>query len=146
MKAKKHQPEIEVREQRPLPRFGRAVIIDNEGIENQITETMLRACFVAKEISIVSDPIQFINDLHNVERLSEVPELIFVNLDLQALKKVDFIAEFQSMSDFVRSKCKIVVLSNTYNLGEKQKLLKNACVVRYFVKPLDAFQLREFIN
>lgn len=146
MKAKKHQHHLSLIEQQPFPRFRKVVVIDDNETENKITETMLRACFVAKEITLESDPHAFIHKLHNVERLSEVPELIFVNPHMSSLKKLNFIEEFETMSDFVKNKCKIIVLTSLPDLEEKYKILMNPCVVRYLIKPLDAFQLREFIS
>lgn len=146
MKAKKQIPPFLHHEEQPSPRFHRAIVLDENETEHQITETILRACYVAKEVKLESDPYATIHNLHNIQRLSEVPELIFVNLNMKALEKLDFIAEFEAMSDFVKNKCKLIVLTNHEDLEEKQRILMNTCVVRYLVKPLDAFQLREFIN
>ena len=146
MKAKKHNPTVPMHVHQPLPRFHKAIVIDDNEMENQITETIMRACYVAKEIKLESNPHAAIHNLHNIQRLSEVPELIFVNLHMKSLEKLDFIAEFEGMSDFVKNKCKIIVISNRNDLEEKQRVLMNSSVVRYLVKPLDAFQLREFIN
>ncbi len=146
MKAKKHNTVVEIPDLRPTPRFRRAIVIDENTTEFQITETMLRACFVAKDIILESDPHSLIHKLHNVERLSDVPELIFINLHMKSLKKLNFIEEFESMSDFIKNKCKIIVLTSLPDLDEKHRVLMNPSVVRYLIKPLDAFQLREFIN
>ncbi len=146
MKAKKQTPSFQLQEQQPTPRFHKAIVLDENETEHQITETILRACYVAKEVKLESDPYAAIHNLHNIQRLSEVPELIFVNLHMKALENLDFIAEFEGMSDFIKNKCKLIVLTSHSDLEEKQKILMNTCVVRYLVKPLDAFQLREFIN
>ncbi len=146
MKAKKHLPSIEAPDHRPIPRFRKAIVIDDNETDHRITETILKACYVAREVKLEPNPHQVIKNLHNIQRLSEVPELIFINLHMNSLKDLNFLEEFESMSDFVKNKCKIVVLTNLPDLGEKHRVLMNPCVVRYLIKPLDAFQLREFIS
>lgn len=146
MKAKKHQPVIETQEQRPLPRFNKVIVIDNNETEQGITEAILKACYVARNVSLETDPYKVIQELHNIERLDEVPELIFVNLHMKSMKDMNFLEEFSNMSDFVKNKCKIIVLTDLADLDEKHRVLKNPCVVRYLIKPLDVFQLREFVN
>jgi len=146
MKAKKQNPEFLMPDHRPVPRFRNVIVVDENETENQITQTIMRACYVARSIKLETSPHAVINKLHNIERLSEVPELIFVNLDMKAMNDLDFIQEFESMSDFVKNKCKIIVLTNNPDLNQKHTVMMRPSVVRYLVKPLDAFQLREFIS
>lgn len=86
-----------------------------------------------------------INFLNNVTRLSDVPELIFLNLDMPNDGGFRFLEEFNNLSDFIRSKCKIVVTTTALDQDTKHKVLMNPSVVRYLVKPLDVFQLKDFI-
>lgn len=146
MKAKKHLLQPESPDLRPFPRFRKAIVIDENATELHITSTILNACFVAGEIRTENDPSLVIRHLANVERLSEVPELIFVNLHMESCRRMDFLREFDSLSDFIRNKCKIVVLTHLADLDEKHRVLLHPSVVRYLIKPLDVFQLREFIT
>ncbi|HNQ61864.1 MAG TPA: hypothetical protein PKJ62_05705 [Bacteroidia bacterium] len=146
MKAKKHIRELLIPDHKPVPRFKNVIVIDENETENKITEAIMRACYVASDIKLETNPHAVIHKLHNIERLSEVPELIFINLSMKALKDLDFIEEFENMSDFVKNKCKLIVLSNDTDAGLKHKVMLSPSVVRYLVKPLDAFQLREFIS
>ncbi len=146
MKAKKHQTTFDASDQRPVPRFNKAIVIDDNETEQGITEAILRACLVAKKVKLETDPQKVINSLHNVERLTDVPELIFVNLHMKSMKDLNFLVEFNGMSDFVKNKCKLIILTDLPDLEEKHRVLLHPCVVRYLIKPLDAFQLREFVN
>lgn len=146
MKAKSHYRIFESPEVAPIPRFRKAIVIDDNEVDQKITETILQACNVAEEVSIESDPHKVIHNLHNVERLTDVPELIFVNLHMKKLDNLDFLEEFESMSDFVKNKCKLIILTSLNDLNEKHRALMKPSVVRYLIKPLDLFQLREFIT
>ncbi len=122
-------------------RFESVALIDDNTLDLFINETILKAAGIAKNVSVYSKPADFINQLINAERLSDVPELIFLNLEMTGLEKFDFLSEFSSLSDFIRSKCKIVVITAQPIL----KLVSNTSIVRYLQKPLDVFQLKEFL-
>lgn len=122
-------------------RFERVVLVDDDSLELFINETILKAAGIAKTVEVLSQPKDLINQLHNTERLSDVPELIFLHLEMKGLANFDFLAEFAQLSDFIRSKCKIVVITSQPVL----RLLSNTSIVRYLQKPLDVFQLKEFL-
>ncbi|REJ80445.1 MAG: hypothetical protein DWQ44_07100 [Bacteroidetes bacterium] len=85
--------------------------------------------------------------LHDTELLSEVPELIFLNLDDsdESYSARNFMSDFSELSDFIRNKCKLILLSGSRNDDLKHEMLLQPSVVRFLDTPLDAYQLREFI-
>ena len=126
---------------KPQRRFENIVLIDDDTVDLFINETILRAAGISKNVKVISNPADFINQLVNTERLSDVPELIFLNLQMSGLQNFDFMSEFSTLSDFIRNKCKIVVITAQPIV----KLLSNTSIVRYLQKPLDVFQLKEFL-
>jgi hypothetical protein len=58
---------------------------------------------------------------------------------------IKFLEEFNQLSDFIKNKCKIVVMSNLLEKDEKYRILLNPSVIGYINKPLDANQLKNFI-
>ncbi|MFZ7116127.1 MAG: response regulator [Bacteroidota bacterium] len=126
---------------KPRRRFENIVLIDDDTVDLFINETILRAAGISKNVKVISNPADFINQLVNTERLSDVPELIFLNLQMSGLQNFDFMSEFSTLSDFIRNKCKIVVITAQPIV----KLLSNTSIVRYLQKPLDVFQLKEFL-
>ena len=126
---------------KPRHRFESIVLIDDDTVDLFINETILRAAGISKNVVVLSHPQDFINQLINTERLSEVPELVFLNLQMRGLENFDFLGEFSLLSDFIRSKCKIVIITAQPIV----KLLSNTSIVRYLQKPLDVFQLKEFL-
>ena len=122
-------------------RFETIVLIDDNTLDLFINETILKASGIAKNVIVQSLPVDFINQLINTERLSDVPEIIFLNLEMDGLKNFDFLSEFAELSDFIRNKCKIVIIT----AQPVVRLLSNTSIVRYLQKPLDVFQLKEFL-
>lgn len=126
---------------KPRNRFESVALIDDDTLDLFINETILKAAGIAKNVSVHSNPAKFINQLVNTERLSDVPELVFLNLEMFGLANFDFLSEFAALSDFIRNKCKIVIISSQPIV----KAISNTSIVRYLQKPLDVFQLKEFL-
>ena len=126
---------------KPRPRFESIVLIDADTVELFINETILRAAGISKNVSVQSSPAKFINQLINTERFSDVPELLFLNLQMSEMENFDFVGKFNLLSDFIRNKCKIVIITEL----PTAKLLINTSVIRYLQKPFDVFQLKEFL-
>ncbi|MBK7852043.1 MAG: response regulator [Bacteroidetes bacterium] len=145
MKSTRAYKEIAYSEAKPEPRFNKVIIVDSSEVDLFISETILNALHVAKEVKKQLSQDEVINFLNNVTRLSDVPELIFLNLDMPNDGGFRFLEEFNNLSDFIRSKCKIVVTTTALDQDTKHKVLMNPSVVRYLVKPLDVFQLKDFI-
>lgn len=154
MKAKKIFPNPPFTAVLPKPKFNRVMLVDDNETELFITETILKAISIAREIRLEEDPVSVLNYLQNIERLSEVPELIFLNINMRRMNGFDFLTEFNKLSDFVKNKCKIVAISDIHNnepekvmdADVKYRVMLNPGVVRFLVRPLDVYQLKDFIT
>ena len=122
-------------------RFEHIVLLDDNTIELFIYETILKAAGIANTVQISSDPSELIDQLQNTEKLSLIPELIFINIEMHGIRGINFLAEFALLSDFIRSKCKLVIITSQPNV----RLISNLSIVRYLQKPIDVFQLKEFL-
>ncbi|MTI37889.1 response regulator, partial [Fulvivirga lutimaris] len=61
---------------------------------------------------------------------------IFLDLNMPIMDGFRFLYEFSLMSDEVKSKIKIVVLTSSDNSNDKEKVAANADVLTYISKPL----------
>jgi two-component SAPR family response regulator len=130
---------------RPHPRFNRIVLIDDCDLSLFIHETILNEISLSREIQKVLNPGLVLNQLQNSERLSEIPELIFLDLNMKDMSGFSFLDKFHQLSDFVRNKCKIIIVTASENLEDKSKALSSPSVIRYLIKPLDVFHLKDFM-
>lgn len=89
--------------------------------------------------------MKVLEDLQKVQRLTEVPELIFLDLNMPEMNGFEFIRRFSELPDFVRSKCKIVIVTSSTDTTDKHKALMHPSVVRFLQKPLDVYQLKDFV-
>lgn len=127
-------------------RFNTIVLVDDKPVNLSIYQALLNAMSVANQIKTAKNGQEILHYLRNLEKLSEVPELLFVDLAASGYEGLGFLEEFSQLSDFVKSKCKIVLISSNHDVEAKHQALLNPSVVRYLQKPIDVFQLREFTN
>ncbi len=146
MTAKKIQTIDYLPEARPTPRFSKVLLIDDNKTDLFINETILKSLLFSKEIHSEMYPEKAIEFLKSVEKLSDVPDIIFLDLNMPGMDGFEFLAEFNKLTEFIKSKCKIIVVTSSPNKEDKHKALMNKNVIRYIKKPLDAYHLSEFIG
>ena len=122
----------------------RLVIDDNE-VDLFINEALLHEIKLSREVRRELSPANMISQLKNTNKLSDVPELIILDMNMEKKDGYSFLDEFRGLSDFIRNKCKIVIVSSTDLNEDKHRVLMNPNVIRYLVKPIDAFQLKEIM-
>ena len=146
MTAKKIQPISTLPELRPYPRFNKILLIDDNKTDLFINETIIKSLLLSKEIVQEPNAKNALALLRNVTKLTDAPDLIFLDLNMPGMDGFEFLAEFNQLSEFVKSKCKIVIVTSSASKEDKHRALMNKNVVRYIIKPLDAYHLREFIG
>jgi CheY-like chemotaxis protein len=146
MTAKKIEPINYLPDARPIPQFKKVLLIDDSKTDLFINETILKSLFFSKEIEQETNPEKAIEFLQGVQKLSEVPDVIFLDLNMPGMDGFGFLAEFSRLPEFIKSKCKIIVVTASPNKEDKHKALMNKNVIRFISKPLDAYHLREFLG
>lgn len=130
---------------RPIPRYNKVVLVDDNEMDLFITGTIIKATAIAHEIRQESNPGTMLDFLRNAERLDQVPDLIFLDLKMKEMSGFEFIQEFASLPDFIKNKCKIAVITGSESRNDRHKALMSPSVIRYIVKPVDVYQLKEFM-
>jgi response regulator RpfG family c-di-GMP phosphodiesterase len=128
------------------PRFNQVLLIDDSDVDSFSFETLLNEISLSRKIIREISPISAIEKLKKTVRLSDVPELIFIDLNMKKMDGFEFLDEFSRLSDFVRDKCKIVVVSSLDQKEFKTRVLLHPNVIRFLVKPLDVVQLKDFVT
>jgi len=146
MTAKKIEPIDFIPEVRPNPRYNKVLLIDDSATDLFINGTILKAISFSNQIIEEMNPENALNYLRQAGKLSDIPDIIFLDLNMPAMDGFQFLAEFTRLPEFVKNKCKIIVVTASPLKDDKHRALMFPNVIRYFVKPLDVFHLREFIS
>jgi len=128
------------------PRYNRVMIIDDSEIDLEVENIIMKGINLAKVIDLREKAEEVIEELSNIKRLDQVPELIFLDLNMPGMNGFEFLNAFSNMPEFVKQKCNIVIMTSTNDQRTVDMTYSNPSVIDYVVKPLDAVNARKFLS
>lgn len=123
----------------------KVMIIDDNEIDIFINQKVLEFNNFASEIINIQAAQNAIDQLKS-SKIEDIPNLIFLDLNMPIMDGFRFLYEFSLMPDEVRSKIKIVVLTSSDNSNDKEKVAANADVLTYISKPLTDQKLSDIAS
>lgn len=127
-------------------RFPSALLIDDNEIDNFINERIINTSGFAEKVIVKISTDEALEHLKGCEQNPAVtPPVIFLDLNMPVKDGFAFLEEFNKLSDEVKSRCKVVVLSASISPDDINKASANPYVIRYLNKPLSEKYL-EAIN
>ncbi|QSE99358.1 response regulator [Fulvivirga lutea] len=118
------------------------MLIDDNEIDIFINQKVLEFNDFASEIVNIQAAQQAIDSLNNATK-EDVPDVIFLDLNMPIIDGFKFLFEFSKMDDIVRNNTKIIVLTSSDNARDKEKVAANPDVVAFVSKPLTDKKLAE---
>ena len=138
--------ELEPVAQQQPQRFQKVFLIDNNALDCLNNTALLTRHDFSEELEIFESASSALNMLSGAKRLNEIPDMIFINLNMPGMDGYTFLNSFNNLNDFARKRCKIVVLADDCNERDRQKCLMNRNVVQYFPKQLNDRMIEQFTN
>ena len=125
------------------------MLVDDNEIDNLINQKMIEAAGISEHIFVHSGAKSAIEFLKNIEKLTKgpvdmyLPEVIFLDIDMPLMDGFQFLDEFEKLSDSIKNRCKIVMLTSSLNPQDMNKAKKNQYVLKYLNKPLTQENLKK---
>lgn len=126
--------------------LGSILLIDDSPIDNFINRIVLQGTNFKSEIIEFLDAGKALEYLKSLGSTEEIPSIIFLDINMPIMNGFLFLEEFNGLSDLIREKTKIVMLSSTLNPSEIEKVMANSHVIKFISKPLSAKKIGELLN
>ncbi len=121
----------------------RVMIIDDNDIDNFITQRILHKANFSKQVDIYNSGLEALNYLRSyATQVNKLPEVIFLDLNMPVVDGFVFLFEFEDLPLTVRENCHVVILSGLMEKDIIDKVLKNEYVNDFVPKPLTSAALQ----
>jgi CheY-like chemotaxis protein len=116
------------------------MLIDDSSIDNFVNQKMIeRHKFSERTVTFTkaAKAMKYLSEIDEEKKsTSEIPFIIFLDLNMPLINGFQFLEVFEQLSDFIKSRCKIVILTSSINPNDIIKCKENKNVLTFLNKPL----------
>ena len=113
------------------------MLVDDNEIDNFVTRRVMEGIDFSDDVVVMTSgkgALDYISE--NKDSVENLPDIIFLDLNMPIVDGFLFLYEFDDFSDQVKEKCNIVVLSSVIEQTTIDKILKNEYVFDFIPKPI----------
>lgn len=118
------------------PKYNNILLIDDNEIDNFINERIISTSSFAKNIVVKKSAPEALDYLKQINDTSQLPEIIFLDLNMPVMDGFGFLNEFAGLKDEVKKHSKVIVLSSSISPDDIDRASTNPFVYKYLNKPL----------
>jgi CheY-like chemotaxis protein len=111
------------------------LVVDDSEIDQLIVKKVIQIANFAQQV-VVRNSGQSALEYLAVTPPTDLPELIFLDLNMPVLDGLGFLKVFDSLPDVIKDTCQIIVLSSSTNKNDLNKVLQSKFVKKIITKPL----------
>src|ERR1051325_3782386 len=123
------------------------MLIDDCSIDNYVNDKMLRFYGFSDNTIVFSSGTKALKHINAIgldeSRWREMPEYIFLDLNMPVMSGHTFMEEFQKMDERLTARTKVVVLSSSIDPLDRLSVLGIPSVIAFLGKPLIKSNLDE---
>jgi CheY-like chemotaxis protein len=120
------------------------MLVDDNDTDNFISKRIIEITKFAKRVEVKSSGKGALDYLkENQNNPEELPNIIFLDINMPIVDGFVFLYEFEKFSELVRNKCKVIILSSSDNKRDIDKIVNNNHVIKFITKPLTEAALDE---
>ena len=121
-------------------------LLDDDDQSNFIFEEELRDSQIPAEIIIENNGWQALKYLNECESQNKFPDFVFVDLKMPKMDGFEFIRYFEIRFSKKFPQTKVIVLTNSSNPKDREKVLENSIVTGFLQKPVTSAILKNLIT
>jgi CheY-like chemotaxis protein len=121
------------------------LIIEDNSIDQIVTTQLLKKVLNVQEVNLAKNGSEGLQWLKNHSNEANKNLIILVDIKMAEMDGIEFLLEFEKLSDAIKSNSIIFMLSSTLDPQEIQEAENNIYVKKVLSKPLPAKQLEALI-
>lgn len=120
------------------------MLVDDNDTDNFISKRIIELTNFSKDVVVKNSGKSALDYLEkHAHNLLDLPELIFLDINMPIVDGFVFLYEFEKFPDEVKDRCKVVILSSSDNKRDIDKIINNDYVIKFITKPLTSMALEE---
>jgi CheY-like chemotaxis protein len=112
------------------------ILVDDDPFNNILNGIMIEDALGDVEINTFEVPEDALAFIHNEYRTSEIPAVLFLDLNMPSLTGWEFMEEFEKFGEKVKEQISIYILSSSIDPRDKAKAEANRCIKGFISKSL----------
>ena len=118
------------------------MLVDDNETDNFISKRIIEITKFAERVTAKKSGKTALDYLKkNDKNKSELPDLIFLDINMPIVDGFVFLYEFEKFNQTIKNKCKVIILSSSDNKRDIDKIVNNDHVIQFITKPLTEAEL-----
>ena len=114
--------------------FKKVLLIDDDDIVNSINSVIIKHARFASEVETVNNVPNAIEFLNRAKTNDDVPEVIFLDLNMPDLDGWDFMEEYQKLE--INGRAKVIMLTSSISVKDEERASSSQQIAAFISKPL----------
>lgn len=117
-------------------RYAKVLLLDDNSLDNFVNKKLIEINNFAAAIEVFETAANVLEYLKN-ESYDNLPDIIFLDIMMPDMDGFQFLDEFEKLSEEVRARCKIIMLSTSESFKDLNRANQNRFVCKFLNKPLN---------